>query len=304
MAYKAAVLFLFLVSMALFSVPSSSAMPTAQSPSTTSVDVAFIIDSSGSIGATNYQYQKNFVKAVAKSFGVAPGKSRAAMVLFGNSASVKARFGQYTTMEEFGRAVDALPYESGMTRIDKALDVVATEIFPEARADVPKIALLITDGMQTQTADAKGLKEASEPLPRAGVYVLAVGIGSGVDASQLRLVTESDDDVMVANDFQDLLLKVDNIKSKATDLKPFHQLKNMPHSEGPMNSFPLCQHSVPPLQCNPIDWVFIIKIHVVGRRYTTVSCQLDPKSNRVLDCGSVPVGSSSPSLICFDVACP
>ncbi|XP_078377848.1 cuticlin-6-like [Oculina patagonica] len=222
MAYKAAVLFLFLVSMALFSVPSSSAMPTAQSPSTTPVDVAFIIDSSGSIGATNYQYQKNFVKAVAKSFGVAPGKSRAAMVLFGTSAAVQARFGQYTTMEEFGRAVDALPYdESGSTRIDKALDVAATEIFPEARADVPKIAVLITDGVQTQTADAKGLKEASEPLPRAGVHVLAVGIGSGVDTNQLRLVTESDDDVMVASDFQDLLLKVDNITSRASNLKPF-----------------------------------------------------------------------------------
>ncbi|XP_078377290.1 cuticlin-6-like [Oculina patagonica] len=298
MTNKAVVLFPFLVSMALFSVPSSSAMPTAQPSSTTSVDVAFIIDSSGSIGATNYQNQKNFVKAVAKSFGIAPGKSRAAMVLFGTSASVQARFGQYATMEEFGRAVDALPYdESGSTRIDKALDVVATEIFPAARADVPKIALLITDGVQTQTADAKGLKEASEPLPRAGVHVLAVGIGSGVDTNQLRLVTESDEDVMVASDFQDLLLKVDNITSRASDLKPLQ------FDLSQLSSLPFCRElSIRRGQCNPRDWVFIIEFYI-GRRYTTVSCQLDP-AGRAFACGSVPVGSSLPSLSCFIIACP
>ena len=182
------------------------------------MDVAFIIDSSGSIGKRNYLKQKDFVKAVAKSFGLAPDQSQAAMVLYSNSASVQARFGQYPTTEEFGKAVDALPYERGLTRIDKALDVAATEIFPEGRAGVPKIALLITDGTQTQTADAKDLTEASEPLRKAGVRVLAVGIGSGVDADQLRLVTESDEDVVVANDFQDLLLKIGNLTSRACEL--------------------------------------------------------------------------------------
>ncbi len=188
----------------------------APAPCSYPIDVAFIIDSSGSIGSTNYQNQKNFVKAVAKSFGLASAQSQAAMVLFSDSASVKARFGQYATMEEFGRAVDALPYESGWTRIDKGLDVAATDIFPEARAYV-KIAVLITDGVQTQAADAKGLKEASEPLRKAGVRVLTVGIGSGVDKNQLRLVTVSDDDILVANDFQDLQLKVGKITSKACE---------------------------------------------------------------------------------------
>ena len=182
------------------------------------MDVVFIIDSSASIGRENYLKQKNFVKEVAKSFGLAPDQSQAAMVLYSSSASVQARFGQYATTEEFAKAVDALPYERGQTRIDRALDLAATDIFPEARAGVPKLALLITDGRQTSANDAKGLREASEPLRKAGVRVLAVGIGSDVDRDELRLVTETDEDVVVTADFQDLMLKIGHLTSRACEL--------------------------------------------------------------------------------------
>ena len=44
-----------------------------------------------------------------------------------------------------------------------------------------KLALLKTDSTQTPAADTTGLREASKPLRKAGIHVLAVGIGSGVD---------------------------------------------------------------------------------------------------------------------------
>ena len=182
------------------------------------MDIAFIIDSSGSIRRSNYLKQKNFFKEVAKSFGLAPDHSQAAMVLFSTSASVQARLGQYATTEEFAEAVDALPFERGFTRIDRALELAATDIFPEARAGVPKLALLITDGKQTALADAKDLREVSEPLRKAGVHVLAVGIGTGVDRDELRLVTGTDDNVVVLPSFQHLLLKIGNLAIRACKL--------------------------------------------------------------------------------------
>ena len=182
------------------------------------MDLAFIIDSSGSIGGRNYLREKTFVKEVAKSFGLGTNQSRAAMILFSDSASVKARFGQFASEAEFDRAVDDLPHERGKTRIDKALDLTATDIFPESREGVTKIAILITDGTQTEAPDAIGLREASEPLRQAGVRVIAVGVGTNVDEDELRLVTESDEDVVVAADFEDLLLKLDNLTSKACQL--------------------------------------------------------------------------------------
>ena len=55
-------------------------------------------------------------------------------------------------------------------------------------------------------------------MRKAGVRVLAVGIGSGVDPDELRLVAESEEDVVVAADFADLLLKLGNITSQACQL--------------------------------------------------------------------------------------
>ena len=68
------------------------------------------------------------------------------------------------------------------------------------------------DDIQT-IKDAKDLKVASDPLRKAGVRVLAVGIGSGVDADELRSITETDEDVVVAADFTDLLYGSVQIKT-------------------------------------------------------------------------------------------
>ena len=187
--------------------------------------VTFIIDSSESIRKPNYQRQKNIVKAMARSFGIA-GQSQGAIVLFSNSASVKARFGQHSSLDEFQRAVDQLPQERGQTRIDKALALASSDIFPEARPGVAKIALLITDGRQTVADDAKDLKEASEPLRQTGVRVIALGIGSGVDGAELRSITESDDEVVLAKDFDDMVLRLRNLTRKACHLAGEYSKQN------------------------------------------------------------------------------
>ena len=54
-------------------------------------------------------------------------------------------------------------------------DLAASDVFPEARPGVARIALLITDGKQTEASDAKGLREASAPLRKAGVRVMGPG---------------------------------------------------------------------------------------------------------------------------------
>ena len=182
------------------------------------MDLTFIVDSSGSIGPENYLKEKHFIKQLARSFGVAPGQSRAALVLYSNSASVEASFDQYPSLEEFQQSVDDLPYEKGFTRIDLALEKANQEVFPQARKGVPKIAILITDGKQTHTGHRKRFKEASDQLRRAGVRLLAVGIGSGVDQAELRLVTQSDDDVVVPESFSDLLVQIGNLTSRACGL--------------------------------------------------------------------------------------
>jgi len=174
------------------------------------VDLAFIIDSSGSIRRRDYIKLKTFMKDVAESFGISPSGSHAGIVLYSTSASVKAHFGQYPTTEEFVKAVDRLPHERGLTYINLALRLAASELFARARKNVPKVAMLLTDGMQTNPDGTVNLREASEPLRREGVRVLAFGVGKNINVRELRLIVERDEDVIRVTKFDDLAAKVRN----------------------------------------------------------------------------------------------
>ena len=115
-------------------------------------------------------------------------------------------------------AVARLRHERGKTRIDKALEIAGKDVFPFARKDVHQIAMVITDGEQTQEEDTKDLKEVSEPLRKAGVQVLALGIGSRVNPDELRLMVERDEDVLLAKNFDDLMVKVDSFIKSTCEL--------------------------------------------------------------------------------------
>lgn len=175
------------------------------------MDVAFLIDSSGSIGEVNFEKQKDFVNVLAQKIGISPKQGRSAIVVYHGTASVRARFGDFKNTGDFQRAVRNLQYTRGRSRIDKALNVAARDVFPDARNGVEKIAIVLTDGHQTHDIGAQSLKEASEPLRRAGVRVIVIGVGGDVSRSELRLMVESDEDVVIVNDFDDLKMKADFI---------------------------------------------------------------------------------------------
>ncbi|WAR30023.1 MATN1-like protein [Mya arenaria] len=108
-------------------------------------DVAFILDSSGSIGATNYQKMLQFVRDVTSKFDVGPDKDA------------------YTT------------------------------IFNQNNGDrpgIPNIAIVVTDGRSTNRPNT--LAEAQK-LRNSGVQVFAVGVGGGVDTSELNAIASDPD---------------------------------------------------------------------------------------------------------------
>ena len=179
-----------------------------------------MVDSSRSIPSSDFNEAKKFVKQAAEEFGVAPGQSRAAVILFGESAKSMIGFGDAPTLEGFQKAVKELNHLLGYhTRIDQAL-ITAAKLFSnsKARPDVKKVALLLTDGQQSHGfPDEIDLKTASERLRKAGVRVIAVGIGDKVDEPELKLITESEYDVILTKDYQDLKDKLLSIISKACD---------------------------------------------------------------------------------------
>ncbi|XP_022786692.1 collagen alpha-5(VI) chain-like [Stylophora pistillata] len=164
------------------------------------VDVAFVVDSSTSISRSEFDNEKKLVKGLSTRMRNKTNNSREALVQFSISASVKVRFNR--TSESFENVVQGIRKIEGRTRIDKALEATYEEFFSsERRRDAFRIAIVMTDGVQS--TGARGLRESSEPLRNAGVRVIAVGFGAGMVRKRLRLMTESNGDVVEGEKMED-----------------------------------------------------------------------------------------------------
>ena len=175
---------------------------------------------SSSITVKNYQKERDFVKNVADKFSVTQGKTEAGVVTYNSEANLWIRFGQYNSNEEFKTAVDKIPYWGGQTRIDNGLKMAAAGLFgavKQARANLPKVLIVLTDGQQSSDPRATPLEEAVLPLLQLGVKVLAVGVGSDVSRDELRSIVEKDEDVFTVDNFDDLLVKSHQIARTACE---------------------------------------------------------------------------------------
>lgn len=180
------------------------------------MDVAFALDSSRSMRSHHFETQKNFVKLVAQQLRMGPGKSRVAAIVFSDQARSEIPLSQFRSFEEFKHLVEALSFGGGRTRIDKALQA-AVSLFQAAtfgRSNVPRFFVLLTDGAQTITPDMVSLNVAVTPLRRAGVKVIAVGIGNSVSYSELLTLADTNQDVFLVQSFDQLMTAVELIKEK------------------------------------------------------------------------------------------
>ena len=158
------------------------------------VDLAFVFDSSDTIGVGALEDAKMLVKKMVKGLELGADESRVALVVFADKVEVKARFSENLSVKQFQDMVQNMKSIGSRTRIDKAL-VETKQVFKEGRDDVYKIAVVLTDGIQSEDHDTKSLLSTSEPLRRAGVRVIAVAIGTRASKGRLRLMTDSMDDV-------------------------------------------------------------------------------------------------------------
>lgn len=172
------------------------------------VDVGFILDSSGSL-RDDYQNEKNFLKALAGAFGVSDDGSRAGVITFSYYSEHSIKLKDHTDITSFSKAVDAIPLMGSTTRIDKALRLTQAELFAlenGARAGVPKILILLTDGSQTQDANAEDPGDIAEELrTRGGVTLIVVGIGAGVNQTELDHMAGGKDNAFSAASFDELV---------------------------------------------------------------------------------------------------
>ena len=128
------------------------------------------------------------MKVLASAFDISPNGSRAGVVTFSYNAEHSIKLKDHDDLAGFNTAVDKIPLMGSTTRIDKALRLTQRELFSlsnGARPGIPKILVLLTDGSQTADADAVDPGDIADELRDQGIRVLVIGIGGGVNQTEL-----------------------------------------------------------------------------------------------------------------------
>ena len=99
------------------------------------VDVAFLLDSSGSISRRNWKLLLDFLRDSIEAFDVTASGSHVASISYSSRAVVNFRFNTLTgdklTSAELIKEVDKVKHQRGYTYIDRALLLADEEIFTE-----------------------------------------------------------------------------------------------------------------------------------------------------------------------------
>lgn len=176
------------------------------------IDLAFVIDASGSIEASgrgNFKRCLNFVKRLVASFKISPRYARVGAVVYSSKARRMFGFKRYYKKRQLMKAIDRIPYLRRGTRTGYALWYAQRYLFRGQRRSCKRVLIVMTDGRSSDR-----VRSRAKALHRSGINTFAIGIGKNYNMRQLIQIASSKRNVYVAR-FRNLPNIVRVIKSKA-----------------------------------------------------------------------------------------
>ncbi|XP_066547409.1 collagen alpha-6(VI) chain isoform X2 [Amia ocellicauda] len=161
-------------------------------------DFVFLVDSSTSIGETDFEQVRDFLYNFVDGLEIGVNKVRVGLAQYSDEVHQEFLLSQYSTKKPMLDYIQNLVYRTGSTYTGKALEFIKTQYFTEAagsRANkgVPQIAIVITDG---ESAD-KVIEPARE-LRQLGVTIFVIGIGTA-DYKELQEIANRPTDNYLFN---------------------------------------------------------------------------------------------------------
>lgn len=106
------------------------------------MDIAFVIDSSGSIGSRNWERIKRYVKSIVSKFEMGSSATRMAIIVYSNNPRVALLFSNFQGTDMVNKVLDEMRWQRGFTYTDRALLLAASSVFLASngmRSNVPKV---------------------------------------------------------------------------------------------------------------------------------------------------------------------
>lgn len=150
-------------------------------------DIVFLLDGSSSIGNTNFQEIRKFLRTVVTGLDIGPNKVRIGLAQFSDDPHQEFLLKDHMDKQSLLSVLDTFPYRTGGTETGKAIDFLLETYFTEeagsrANQRVPQIAVIITDGDSTDN-----VTEPAQRLRQHGVLVFGVGVGQA-NLNELALI--------------------------------------------------------------------------------------------------------------------
>ena len=182
-------------------------------------DIVILMDSSVSVGYTNFEKQKNFVADFANTFKIGQNNVQIGVVTFASEPSNEFNLNTFQTKEEVVNAIYGIGYIFGGTRTDLALAYARENSFTTIsgdRTDAINILVVLTDGYSNQP---ELTKEEADKLHQLDVKVFAIGIGTGVDQTELSHIATNENYVFRIENFDAFDTLQDELKKSTCEGK-------------------------------------------------------------------------------------
>lgn len=166
-------------------------------------DIAFIVDSSSSIGAENFNRILTFVSNLVGDLSHENANMRYALITYNTKGTLVFSFGRYFHAKLIRDIIEHTSYSPGSTNIAAGLRN-AVDIFSDgygSRSDADTIAIVITDGYSN--VDAHLTIPTAEALKSKVKKVIGIGIGL-TNTDEVMAIASGENNVFLATDFNSL----------------------------------------------------------------------------------------------------
>jgi len=203
-----------LAAMLFFIIVSASAQTqtcTVENP----LDLVFVVDGSGSVGANGFELSKQFVGEVADRFTISPSDTRVGIVQFSGFSQEELSLSQGEDIANIHNALNAMNHQNGGTSTSAAIEFTSLNLFTNDRPNAKRVMIVLTDG---QSGDFSVLPQAKAVAASHGITMMSVGVGSGIGLAELEAIADQDDYVFTMNDFNELVAAVDGFSTEVCEI--------------------------------------------------------------------------------------
>ncbi|XP_043111994.1 collagen alpha-3(VI) chain [Puntigrus tetrazona] len=177
---------------------------------TAQADIVLLVDSSGSIGDSDFEEMRKFLHAFVDSFNLTPNKVKVGLAQFSDRPYQEFLLGDYLDKRDLHQKLNRLIYHRGGTNTGQALTFIRDNYFSLARQNVPGIAIVITDGESRDDVE-----EPSQKLRNLGVFIFVIRVGKG-NMEKLRAIANipHEEFLFSINSYQELQGLKESLRNK------------------------------------------------------------------------------------------